>query len=138
MCPRDVLRILPGCPGPLGMFKQFSGKKKAHTLKKILGTLAWCPTPGTPGGTNRGLPAGVLRIPCCSRKKLTEKGIFARTPAGCPTNTRPSRRFSEILCDFLLFAFLCSLTLCEKKLCLSAIASEMWFCGLGPFGMNNS
>ena len=36
--------------------RQKSGKKRAHKLKKI---------PGTPGGTNRGQPAGVPGISCC-------------------------------------------------------------------------
>ena len=31
--------------------------------------------------------------------------IFAGTPAGCPRDTRPSRGFSENLCDFFLCAF---------------------------------
>ena len=64
----------------------FSGKKRAHkTFKKSPGRRPG--VPGTPGGTNGGPPAGV----------------FDGTPAGC----QPSRGFSEILCDFFLYA-LCS------------------------------
>ena len=37
--------------------------------------------------------------------KLTEKGIFAGTLAGCPRDSRPSKGFLEILCDFFLCAF---------------------------------
>ena len=37
-----------------------SGKKKAHKLRKILGTPAGCPR--DTGGTNRCLPAGVPKI----------------------------------------------------------------------------
>ena len=40
-----------------------------------------------------------------SIEKLTEKGSFAKTPAGCGGDTRPSRGFSEILCEFFLCAF---------------------------------
>ena len=38
-------------------------------------------------------------------EKLTEKGIFAGTPAGCPRDTWPSREFSEFLFDFILCVF---------------------------------
>ena len=46
----------------LFFFPKISGKRKAHKLKKSLGHRP-------PGGTNRGLPAGVPGISCCSRKK---------------------------------------------------------------------
>ena len=39
-------------------------------------------------------------------EKLTEKGHFAGTPAGCPRDTWPPRGFSEKLCDFPLCALL--------------------------------
>ena len=68
--------------------------------------------PGTPGGTNRGLPAGCPRdFLLFAIEKLTEKGIFAGTPAGCPRDTRPSKGFSENLSGF----FLCAFSAPEKK-----------------------
>ena len=61
-----------------------SGKNEAHKHKKN----PWDTgrgVPGTPAGTNRGLPAmcpkGILLL---SLEKLTEKGNFAGTPARCP------------------------------------------------------
>ena len=72
----------------------------------------WPGVPGTPSGTKRGLPAGVPGISCslCYRfKNCHTRIILAGTSAGCPrlpaTPGRP-RRFSEILCDFSLCAFL--------------------------------
>ena len=76
-----------------------SGKKKAHKLKKILGTAAGCPRnsrrdkPGVYRPVSQGFP-----VVCHG-----ETHIFAGTPAGCPRDTRPPRVFSENLChcDFL-------------------------------------
>ena len=48
---------------------------------------------------SQGFPLGALE------KKLTEKGIFAGTPDRCPGDTRPSRVFSDSLCEFFLCAF---------------------------------
>ena len=55
--------------------------------------------------------AGVYRpefqgFPVDNKRKLTEKGTLAETPAGCPRDTRLSRGFSEILCDFSYVPFL--------------------------------
>ena len=76
-----------------------SGQEGAHQLEKIPGTPAGYPW--DPGGTNRDLPAGVPAISFfVAKEKRTEKGIFA----GCPRDTRPSRGFSEILCEFVLCA----------------------------------
>ena len=57
-------------------------KEKAHKLKKKLS--GHRPgVPGTSGGTNRGLPAGVPGTSCfISFEELTEKAMFAGTP-GC-------------------------------------------------------
>ena len=52
-------------------------ERKGHiNLRKISGTPAGCPSvPGTPGGTNRGLPAGVPAISCyllLNKQKVVE------------------------------------------------------------------
>ena len=75
---------------PTGKHGTYSQARKGHTnFRKALGH--WPGVPGTPGGTNRGLPAGVPRTACLSFEKLTEKGIFAGRPAGCPgTPGRPA------------------------------------------------
>ena len=65
--------------------------------------------PGTPGRTNRGLPAGIPGISFLFRENRTQKGIFAGTPAGCLRDTCPSRGFLEILCDLFLMCLFCSL-----------------------------
>ena len=57
----------------------------AHNLKKIVGTPARCPWN--------------------TRRDKKGYGIFAGTPAGHPGDTRPSRGFLEILCDFFLCEF---------------------------------
>ena len=84
-----------------------SGKKSHINLRKILRTPAGCL--GAPGGTNRGLPNFTGRCPMdlllLAAEKLTEKGIFAGTFAGCPRDTRLSRVLSETLCDFFFCAF---------------------------------
>ena len=90
--------------GPTLISNCESGKKRAHKLKK---------NPRDTGRVSLGHPAGqtgVYRpvsrgLPVIYYRKRTEKGIFAWTPAGCPRDTRPSRRFSENLCDFFLCAF---------------------------------
>ena len=59
--------------------------------------------PGTPGGTNRGLPATVPGISHVAFHRVTgRQGQFRR-------DTQPSRGFSETLCDSFLCAFFCSL-----------------------------
>ena len=89
----------------LSWFQERSQERKGHiNSRTIPGHRPG--VPGTPGGTNRGLPAGVPGISCyLLLKKRSEKGIFAGTRAGCPRDTRPPRGFSEILCDFFLCAF---------------------------------
>ena len=78
-----------------------SEKQRAHKLKKMLGTAAGCPW--TPGGTNRGPPAGVPGISCGSSGRIglghpPSKGlsemymIFSCVPFLLPT--------SEILCPW--------------------------------------
>ena len=47
-------------------------------------------------------------------EKRTEKGIFAGTLAGCPRDTRPSRRFSETLCFFSYVPFLLPKSSCSS------------------------
>ena len=41
-------------------------------------------------------------VALATEKKQTEKGLFARTLAGCPRHTQPSRGFSEFLLWFFL------------------------------------
>ena len=61
-----------------------------------------------------GHPAGQTGVyrpvsqgcPVVTIEKLTERGIFAGTPAGCPWDIRPSRGFSEFLGDFSYAPFL--------------------------------
>ena len=60
----------------------------------------------TLGGTNRSLLAGVPGTSCFCKRKVTEKGMSAGTPAGCPRDTRPSRGLPEVLCDFPYVPFL--------------------------------
>ena len=57
-------------------------QKRPHKLQKN----PWAPAggPGTPEG-----------------KKMTEKGSFAGTPAGCSRDAQLSKGFSETLCDRL-------------------------------------
>ena len=96
-------RSLHKAPKPPSL-SVLSGKKRAHKLKK---------NPRDTGRVSLGHPAGKQgSTGRCPRdfllftiEKRTGKGIFAGTPAGCPRDTRPSRRFSETLCDFLLGAF---------------------------------
>ena len=84
-----------------GMIAKGSGKKKAHKLKKI---------PWDTGRVSLEHPAGQTglyravsqRLPVVHKRKTD---IFARTPAGCPRDTWPSRGFSGVLSDFLSCAF---------------------------------
>ena len=82
-----------------------SGEKKAHKLKKNLWDTGRV-SPGTPCGTNRGLPASVPEFRyylLFALEKRTEKSIFAVTPAG---DTRPSRGLQKIYVIFSYVPFL--------------------------------
>ena len=90
-------------PSKCSLFQE-SGKRKAHKLKqnpRDTGRVSWDTRRDKQGSTGR-CPRDFLLI---AIEKRTEKGVFAGTPAGCPKDTRPSRGFSEILCDFFLCAF---------------------------------
>ena len=82
-----------------------SGKKRAHKLKK---------NPRDTGRVSLGHPAGQTGVyrPVSQGFPVVyyRKTQFVGTPAGCPRDTRPSRGFSENLCDFFLCAFLLSNT----------------------------
>ena len=81
------------------------GKKRAHKLKK---------NARDTGRVSLGHPAGQTGVyrpvsqgfPVNCYRKTDRKGHFlpGHRP-GCPRDTRPSRGFSEILCDFFLCAF---------------------------------
>ena len=94
-----------GTAGGLLFVGSSSQERKGHiNLRKIPGTPSGCPWDirrDKQGSTGR-CPRDFLLF---TIEKRTEKGIFAGTPAGCPRDTRPSRGFSEILCDFFLCAF---------------------------------
>ena len=90
---------IAGLKIPPNFRPDFQGRTRHISLKKSSGHRPG--VPGTPGGTNRGLPAVIPGISACYGKT----GIFAGTPAGCARDTRPPREFSEILCDFFLCAF---------------------------------
>ena len=103
-----VAQVFLRVPSNMWFFRntpQYSGKKRAHKVKKIPGTPAGCPwdTRQDKQGSTGRCPSNFLLFII---EKRTERGIFAGTPAGCPRDTRPSRGFSEILCDF----FLCALS----------------------------
>ena len=100
-----TIGFLPCGGADLGGFVPVRQERKRHiNLRKSLGHRPG--VSGTPGGTNRGLPAGVPgAFLLFTVEKQTEKGIFAGTPAGCPRDIWPSRGVSEILCDFFLCAF---------------------------------
>ena len=88
---------------------QFAEKKKAHKLKKIPRTPAGCPweTRRDKQGSTGRCPRGFLLF--TKKEKLTEKGMFAGTPAeGHPAIERVFRNF---MC-FLLMCLFCSLNFC--------------------------
>ena len=96
-------------PPPVFYWKQSQTvirKEKRHmNLRKSSGHRPG--VPGTPSGTNTGLPAGVPGISCCLPvEKATGKGNFAGTPTRYPRDTRPSRAFSEI---YVIFSYMCFL-----------------------------
>ena len=92
--------------------REESGRKGHINLRKISGTLAGCPW-----DSRRDKQRSTSRCPrnflLFTLEKRTGKGIFAGTLAGCPwgtlagcpSDTRPSRGFSEVLCDIFLCAF---------------------------------
>ena len=61
--------------------------------------------------TGLGHPAGQTGVYRLVSQKfpVVYYTIFARTPAGCPRDTRTSRGFSENLCVFFLLCLFCSL-----------------------------
>ena len=62
--------------------------------------------PGTPSGTNRGLPAGVSQgFPVINKRKTDRKGHFCRDASRVPRGHPAIQGFSNILCDFFLCAF---------------------------------
>ena len=91
---------------PFGRYRrkwdaEISGKQRPHKFKK---------NARDTGRMSLGHPAGQTGVyrPVSQGfpiEKRTEKAIFAGTPAGCPRDTRPSRGFSDILCDFFSCAF---------------------------------
>ena len=67
-----------------------------------------------PSGHGKGRNTFLTAVCYLTRKENTDilvnpgsadPVLGAVTPAGCPWDTRPSRGFSEILCDFFLCAF---------------------------------
>ena len=100
------VRYVPSKPAKPNFFggisRDFAGtslrKKKAHKLKKIVGTPA-----GSPWDTWRDKQGSTGRCPRDFLLTTVEKtDLFAGTPTGCPSDTWPSKGFSEILCDFVL------------------------------------
>ena len=62
---------------------------------------------GTPCGTNRGQPASVPGISFFFNTVEELAGrAFCRETGRCPTDTRPSKEFPEVLCDFHYVPFL--------------------------------
>ena len=120
------------------IFLSVNRKKKAHKLKKILGTPAGCPwdTQRDKQGSTGQCPRDFLLF---ALEKLREKGIIAGTLAGCPRDSRLSRRFSEILCDLSLCAFSAvssqSIESMQKSRasCKGATREVKWFRDFGPF-----
>ena len=83
---------------------QLSGKQTAKiNLRKILGTPARCP--GTPGATNRGLPAGAPGISCCLQK-TDRKGHICQKTSQVSQEHPAVQGASKTLCDLFLFASL--------------------------------
>ena len=92
------LKVIDNEPYCETKYVKIQERERYLNLRKSPGPQAG--VPGTPGGTNSGLPAGLSGCPVVYYRKTDRKGHLAGTPAGCCGD----RVFSEILCEFLLYA----------------------------------
>ena len=84
-----------------GYHQLLSGKKKARkNLRKLSAH-----RPRVPGTQPDYRPVS-QGLPVVYDRKTDRNGIFAGTSVGCPRDSQPSRRFSEILCDVSCVPFL--------------------------------
>ena len=70
--------------------RQESGNKQAHKLKRNPRDTGRVSLGQTAGQTGVYQPAS-QKFPAVRYRKIDRKGHFARTPAGCPRDTLPSR-----------------------------------------------